>query len=1135
VKKRGKWKPQLSVVTCLVLICSIPASGSSGSGSQDPIPRPDQSATDGIVIEKVEQRTPAQKEGFQKGDVLLTWANKWKHGVFTSPFDTYWLELREIPFGPITITGVRSGRPKTWELASFYRGADYRPNFAPAILTAYRSGQKLATAGKLEEAADQWAALASNEANPAWQGTWLLQQSAILMQKAKRWDKADTLDKQALRSAESDLAIKTQLQLFHAWSYRWRGDPDTGIKYFEETVLPNTQELDLAEPPVTRMADTTRGLFCPILKDASTAPFSPASLRFGRPGPLARSVLIMLALMYQDRGDLEKVEQYLEQARAGNRLLGGEHMDTLLGVAGVAYLRGDMRKADRFYRQVLTTCHMGSFASLFGLANIANAQGDNGRARSYFSMTLQQLRQDPLHSKLNLAVAVGGMGTVAHDDGHYRTAERYYKEEYVVLRRLWPESSYMAHCLEDLGNNSRSLGRLHDAEKYLRSSVKMQQNTDPASLGLAATLYHLGDLLLDLGNLNEAEQLFRQALEIRARLAPGTKYHADALASLGKLMRRKHDFAAAEDFYKQALDALDGQLSRLAGDAEARSIFRAYRKNYYREYVDLLTVRGKPELAYEVLERSRGRTLMEILVSSHADVHAGVDPALLERDRSLQIDINAKSERRIRLMSEQHSEEALKVVEKEIANLLLQYKDVEGQIRTTSPGYAALTQPQPLTAKEIQTQLLDPDTLLLEYSLGEERSYVFAVTPDSLEAFGLPKRAVIEKAARRVYSLLTERNRSIPGETAPQKQLRLSKAAAEYRLAAAALSRMLLGPVATQFGNKRLLIVSDGALAYIPFAVLPEPPPAQSSTSKAASATAAPLVVKHEIVNLPSASVLAVLRQQQIGRAPAPKAVAVLADPVFDPHDSRVTLLASAQSARGGKTRTAPAPMRSIPPDLQPDASWSAGLLTRSAADVGLSRDGQLSLPRLLFSRREADAIMSVVPPGAGKKAVDFDASRATATSAELSQYRIVHFATHGLLDSVHPELSGLVFSMVDKQGHPQNGFLELQDIYNLNLPADLVVLSACETGLGKEISGEGLVGLTRGFMHAGASRVMASLWKVSDAGTATLMANFYTVMEKEHLPPAAALRAAQMRMWEQKRWRDPYYWAAFQIQGEWK
>jgi CHAT domain-containing protein len=196
---------------------------------------------------------------------------------------------------------------------------------------------------------------------------------------------------------------------------------------------------------------------------------------------------------------------------------------------------------------------------------------------------------------------------------------------------------------------------------------------------------------------------------------------------------------------------------------------------------------------------------------------------------------------------------------------------------------------------------------------------------------------------------------------------------------------------------------------------------------------------------------------------------------------------------------------------------------------------GQVALTRLFFTREEASAIMASVPKGKGMEALDFDATRATAMSPELSQYRIVHFATHGLLNSEHPELSGLVFSLVDKNGKPQDGFLQLQDIYNLNLPADLVVLSACETALGKEINGEGLIGLTRGFMYAGASRVVASLWKVSDVATARLMAYFYSAMEKDGLPPAAALRAAQIQMWKQKRWSAPYYWAGFQIQGEWK
>jgi len=202
----------------------------------------------------------------------------------------------------------------------------------------------------------------------------------------------------------------------------------------------------------------------------------------------------------------------------------------------------------------------------------------------------------------------------------------------------------------------------------------------------------------------------------------------------------------------------------------------------------------------------------------------------------------------------------------------------------------------------------------------------------------------------------------------------------------------------------------------------------------------------------------------------------------------------------------------------------------RSAREAGLS-----SFERLSLSRREAEQITALAAGGKKMKALDFAASRTTATRADLDQYRIVHFATHSLLNSQHPALSGIVLSLVDEQGQPQDGFLRLHEVYNLKLEADLVVLSACQTALGKEIKGEGLVGLTRGFMYAGAPRVVASVWKVSDQATAELMKRFYRKMLGEGMRPAAALRAAQVSMWKEKRWEAPYYWAGFVLQGEWK
>jgi CHAT domain-containing protein len=457
--------------------------------------------------------------------------------------------------------------------------------------------------------------------------------------------------------------------------------------------------------------------------------------------------------------------------------------------------------------------------------------------------------------------------------------------------------------------------------------------------------------------------------------------------------------------------------------------------------------------------------------------------------------------------------------------------------------------------------VLDDDSLLLEYALGDEHSYLWAVTRSTMHTYELPKSGEIERVARHLYELLVARQRR-PGETDSQYQARVRQADTQYWPQAAALSQMLLAPVADQLGTKRLLIVAEGALQYVPFEGLPVPgkgdgtlgrrdagKPPDGGTLRGGD-LAVPLMVEHEIAYLPSASVLAVLRDETRNRRAASRAVAVIADPVFEADDPRVVVKPNAVTSRGGdKTiadsgtrragdtrkpplRVATAPSR--PVTVSP-LSAEGFDLQPALRDGRTLRQGGLGFPRLLFSRDEAQAIMAVAPEGAAMKATGFKANRATATSPELGQYRIVHFATHGLLDSEHPERSGLVLSLVDEQGQRQDGFLGLHDIYNLNLPVDLVVLSACNTALGKEVRGEGLVGIVRGFMYAGAARVIASLWTVDDEATAELMKRFYQRMLQDGMRPAAALRAAQVDIWRQKRWSSPFYWAAFTLQGEWK
>ncbi len=353
--------------------------------------------------------------------------------------------------------------------------------------------------------------------------------------------------------------------------------------------------------------------------------------------------------------------------------------------------------------------------------------------------------------------------------------------------------------------------------------------------------------------------------------------------------------------------------------------------------------------------------------------------------------------------------------------------------------------------------MLDPDTLLLEYALGPQRSWLWAVTPESVASFQLPPRAEIEEAAHRAHGLLAAGRQTL--------------AQGQARLALAELTRLLLEPAAGLLGRKRLLVVGDGALHFVPFAALPIP-------GTESSPEPVPLITKHEIVTAPSASSLAEMRLAAKGRREPAGTLAVVADPVF---------------ATPGR------------------------------------------FARLPFSQQEARAILALAPPAGRLSALGLDANRDTVLSGRLAGYRIVHFATHGLLDAAHPQLSGIVLSQVDRQGKPREGFVRAHEIYRLSLPVDLVVLSACSTALGREIHGEGLVGLTRGFQYAGARGVLVSLWEVEDRATAELMRLFYQEMLQRGRPPAAALRTAQTALREEPGWRSPYYWAGFVLQGDWR
>jgi CHAT domain-containing protein/Tfp pilus assembly protein PilF len=1026
----------------------------------------------GLIVEQVIANSQAQRAGVQPGDLLLGWKRGSVYGDFQSPFDLAYIFLEQAPRGPITINAIRGGNRLQWQFGSDSWGFSARPNFCEPLLSSYRQSERWFGSGKLAKATDglRLSAAGLPSDSPPWLRPWLLSHAGKILVGAREWELADAVYQEALaQAADAGSVVRAELFRQVAFGFEVRQD-------------------------LSRAAENYQN----VLAEAG---------KLGRKTMLESNTHQSLAVIALKRGDFDSAENHLLRARTIAEFLAPDGIQTILATANLAVLyqdQGRLQEAEQLYLKVLDkeekhfprSTHLEN--TLNDLGVLYDQQGDLARAEAYHRKALSVAEHlDP--DSLDVADILADLAECMAEQENPAAAEILQKRALSIREKANPGGLPSAYSLAGLGKIARLRGDLAKAQEYYSQSLTIAENVDAPAHDRAKFLIGFAAVRRQQRDFPKAEDLYRKALKIIEAKDPESIDRTTTLGDLAGILYHEGRFDKAAELYRQALNTLENRILRLGGAEESRSRYRAEHVRYYQEYMRLLIEQAQPEVAFEVLEGSRARTLFEMLEQAQVDTERGADPAIRERARKLRRLLNAKTEYRIRLVGGAGSDQQLALVDKEIEELLLQYQQVESQLRSSSPAYAALTQPRKLGVFEIQS-LLDANSLLLEYSLGEERSYVWAVTGKSLRAYVLPKRGEIEAAAQRVYDLLALKNRiaNKEGEDGANTAER------KYVEAANELSEMVIGPVAHLLTGKRLLIVSDGALQYIPFAALPMP---------GNRAGLVPLIVKHEIINLPSASVLAELRQQKIGRSPAPMAVAVLADPIFDPTDERLKKFHLQKSS---------------------SSRWDSNVI-RSARDLDTTREAKPYLSRLLYTRNEADAVMAVTPPGKGMLAVDFDASRAVATNPALAKYRIVHFATHGIIDDRHPELSGLVLSLVNKQGKPQDGFLKLQDIYSMRLPVDLVVLSGCETGLGEQISGEGLLSLTRGFMYAGAIRVVASLWSVSDVATASLMADFYRAMERDGMRPAAALRAAQIQMWKQKQWSSPYYWAAFQIQGEWK
>lgn len=710
-----------------------------------------------------------------------------------------------------------------------------------------------------------------------------------------------------------------------------------------------------------------------------------------------------------------------------------------------------------------------------------------------------------------------GMGRINYFNNDLEGAKKHFQNAFdatgaslASVAKLGQTRRFRAAARTSLGDVALSQGKLKDASKYYTEAVKGAQEDKrldliwPAQRGLGRSFWLQAAQEKDPKKAGQARESavtnYREALKTIETLRQGSLRADEARTTF---------LATTKNVFDEAASAL-AEMALLTGASDAPLSGKAL--DYAAE-------------AFKITEQSRARSLLDLLNESNATLITGI-PAELVKRRLENLEKQQEIAENLTGISVSIDEPKKKAsdLEADLDKLQTEYDEIENQIRLASPRYAALTGGQPLPLTEIQQKVLDGQTVLLEYSLGAETSYLWAADSTSLRLYKLPSRLSLDKLAadlraQLIPARLQRRIVGIDVAADPSRGLGVisaSEDAAGFVAASNALYKAAVEPANSVIGEKRLLIVADGGLNYVPFEALVK-------TGASADYASLPYLIKsNEIVYAPSSSVIGAIRQQ--ATKPSGRAMLIVADPVFNSNDARArTVAASASSA---ETRGL-----GIESALTDVAGQGAAVAAESGKMQGLP------LARLSGTRIEADQIMKLARTSGAQPDVwlDLDASEGNFENRDVTKYRVVHIATHGLLNAERPQFTGVVLSLVGNKA--EDGFLRTDEVFNLRLGSPLVMLSACETGLGKERRGEGVIGLTRAFMYAGAPTVGVSLWSVADRSTADLMTDFYKRLlttGTTDTSPSSAMRGAQLSMISGKKYSAPFYWAPFVLVGDW-
>ena len=1111
----------------------------------------------GVVVEDVAQNSVGESAGIRPGDVLLSWVRAASpptnpaeaRGQIGSPFDLTEIEIEEAPRGTVTLTGIRNGQSFSAALSPGEWKINTRPQMSEASLAAYQRGRQLVASNDVETGTKTWKEAATT-AQDFLVGYWLSLKAADALAAARRWDEADAAYREAIaifeskkppeppllaygweqtgaafqrrnqwpaaeaafrqalqireRRAASSLGVAHDLHLLGVLA-RSRGDRQSAGPLIERALQMRTQ-LAPDSLPVAASLNLVgtlageRGDFA-----AAEEPFT-RSLRIReRLAPESLDVatsLSGLGVVATRRGDLVAAEALHRRSLAIKDRLAPASISfavTLNGLGGVAWERGDLAAAEDFYRRALVIHEKldpngTQIATIVrNLGRVARQRGDLPLARNILQRALVTHEKRAPES-LDVAAALSDLGAIALDSGDMRGAQSFHTRALALRERLASGTVLEAISLNNLGEVARLSGDLKLAREFQGRALRIREKVAPGSLDVATSLSNLARIAEDDGDRQTAQQLHTRALPLYRALAPGSAPEARTLYRLGSINREASRPAEASRYFDLAIQALESQVGRLGGAEETRSSFAAEHTTYYREFSEVLVELDQAARAFEVLERSRARSLLAMLAERDLSFKSDVPPELERERRQIAAEYDRTQAAMARLDSVRNTAD-LNRLQVRLGELRDQREAIAQRVRQASPRFASLQYPQTLDVTRTR-QVLDAGTVLLWYSVGRHETILFVLQPIQQVVRTAPGLSVF----RLPVGSESLRDQIVAFRNLIQRQSGDSDRIDALEAHGRKLFDALIKPAEQLItGASRVVISPDGPLHTLPFGALVLPP-SETSGAKAPRY----FIEWKPIHSAISATVYAELKKARRPAAPP----------------ARATLIAFADPSY---------------PAVERDAAGSI-----ADADVRAAVRSGYTLAPLPASRAEVSAIAKIY----GNRAVSYVGPAATEERAKTlgRTVRYVHFATHGLLDEGSPLNSALALTIPDKPGNGRdNGLLQAWEIFEqIRLDTDLVTLSACESALGRELGGEGLVGLTRAFQYAGARSVLASLWSVADESTAILMTRFYQHL-KAGKSKDAALRAAQLDLIHSARAKGasnrshPFHWAAFTLSGDWK